>query len=261
MDKLTHKGKNVNDIEEFNDADEQLSDNEEKKTSLNYLEEIDKNPNLSRKEIIQNMITNSKKEILEKQRVRMENMDKIQKLDDNFKDLLGIVQRRKPGTERSKDPYDLYTLKLEHAKKTKPTDRIKSEEEIALEKRRTLEKLEKERLRRLKGEGAEEDESGDESDKPNKNPEEIQVSSHNMTKRERIEKLIEKRLNRSQKTTEKENLTERKRGREEEDEGDDEGEDEEDEDNLSDLDALEGEEGEAEDEDQDDGNQHNGDAL
>ena len=95
--------------------------NERQKTSLNYLEEIDKNPNLSRKEVIQNMINNSKKEKIEKTKLKLENLEKIQKLDDNFTDLLGIVKRRKPTILRANDPYDKFTAKLQNTARTKPT--------------------------------------------------------------------------------------------------------------------------------------------
>jgi hypothetical protein len=104
--------------------EDNLSDNNsdnENHGSLNYLEEIDKNPHLSRKEVIQNMIMNSKKERLEKQKAKQVNQEKIHKLDEDFSDLLGLVQRRKPGIVKSKDPYDKYAASLLYAKRTKPT--------------------------------------------------------------------------------------------------------------------------------------------
>jgi len=65
LNQLTHNGTNLKEINDFNDGEEP-SDNESindnNKSSVNYLEEIDKNPNLSRKEVIQNIIMNSKKE-------------------------------------------------------------------------------------------------------------------------------------------------------------------------------------------------------
>ncbi|KAL2916462.1 nucleolar complex protein 14 [Polyrhizophydium stewartii] len=48
--------------------------------------------------------------------------------------------------------YDKFLRELAYDRRAKPTDRIKTEEEIALAERAKLEKLEKERLRRMKGE-------------------------------------------------------------------------------------------------------------
>jgi hypothetical protein len=126
MNNLTHKGRNLKEIEDYNEDNDVLSEEDSdrenrQKSSLNYLEEIDKNPNLSRKEIIQNMILNSKKEKLEKQRAKELNQEKIQKLDDEFTDLLGLVQKRKKTILRSSDPYDKYAASLLYAKRTKPT--------------------------------------------------------------------------------------------------------------------------------------------
>lgn len=125
MNNLTHRGKNLKEIEDFNEDNDILSEEEDRdnrqKSSLNYLEEIDRNPNLSRKEVIQNMIMNSKKEKFEKQKAKELNQERIQKLDDNFTDLLGLVQKRKKTILRSSDPYDKYAASLLYAKRTKPT--------------------------------------------------------------------------------------------------------------------------------------------
>lgn len=64
---------------------------------------------------------NSKKEKLEKQRTKEINREKIQKLDDEFTDLLDLVQKRKKTILRSSDPYDKYAASLLYAKRTKPT--------------------------------------------------------------------------------------------------------------------------------------------
>lgn len=64
---------------------------------------------------------NSKKEKMEKQKLKQINNNKIEKLDENFSDLVDLVQRRKPNILRSNDPYDKYAASLLYANKTKPT--------------------------------------------------------------------------------------------------------------------------------------------
>jgi len=129
--------------------------------------------------------------------------------------LLGIINKRKKDIIKSNDNYDKFTARFEFATKTKPTNRIKSETEIALERKNELERLEKERL---KGKIDKDDELFGELINEEDKTENIgEVGERNQTKRERIQKLLQKRLENTMKNAEnekkKETFIEKKRKR------------------------------------------------
>jgi len=190
---LTHGGKKVKEIEDFDDNILSSSDNENDYQNKDNILDINENfnQNLSRKDIIQNLIAKSKADKLEKQKLKLKNLEKIQKLDNNFPNLLGIINKRKKDIIKSNDNYDKFTARFEFATKTKPTNRIKSETEIALERKNELERLEKERL---KGKIDKDDELFGELINEEDKTENIgEVGERNQTKRERIQKIITKK--------------------------------------------------------------------
>ena len=212
------------------------------------MEEMDQNKGkLSRKEIIQNIINRSKVLKEEKQRIKQENRDKIQQLDDNFTELSSLLQKRGRTFSKFNDDYDRFASAFVHADKTHPTvikfsyfqDRLKSEQEIAIEKEMKSDKLNKKRMR---------EEIMKDSDEENEDKLDDIADKKKLTKKERIEKLIADRLNKSGKVVKEDIISKRKNS------GDEENEDA---DNLSDLDEFnkgaEGEEEEEEDGEDDEG--------
>lgn len=81
-------------------------------------------PGLSRKEMIQNMIHDSKLKKIEKQRVKNETKEKIDLLDDNFTELNSLLKKRERTYLRGTDNYDKYANIFLYTKKTTPTVNI-----------------------------------------------------------------------------------------------------------------------------------------
>ncbi|KAJ1340508.1 hypothetical protein BSLG_004894 [Batrachochytrium salamandrivorans] len=65
------------------------------------------------------------------------------------------VEFNPPPQPKLDDDYDKFVRELAYDRRAKPTDRIKNEDEIAQSEKNKLEKLEKERIRRMQGEDAE----------------------------------------------------------------------------------------------------------
>jgi hypothetical protein len=117
---LTHRGQV---LDNENNSDFEKSDDDEIYDKMdNYMEEMDQNKGkLSRKEIIQNIINRSKVLKEEKQRIKQENRDKIQQLDDNFTELSTLLQKRGRTFSKFNDDYDRFASAFVHADKTHPT--------------------------------------------------------------------------------------------------------------------------------------------
>ena len=115
-------------------------------------------------EVMKEVIAKSKKYKHERQRAHMENMEKVDELDnafDNVMDEISVVNRGKQD-DVSKSKFDLdYEMKVTEAKldkRAKPTDRTRTEEEIKQENEEKKAENEKKRLQRMEGE-EEEDEN------------------------------------------------------------------------------------------------------
>ncbi len=133
---LTHKGHKFNETQNYSDDDFVQSDDEMYDKLDNYMNEIEKAPDtkLSRKEIIQNIIDKSKQLKIEKQNQKRKNLEQIKLLDDNFAELSELITRRPRGVGRLNDDFERMANSYNYLDKTKPTERIKSEKEIELEK-------------------------------------------------------------------------------------------------------------------------------
>ena len=128
----------------------------------------------TKKEVMAEIITKSKKHKAELARAKEEKENLVDELDEEFKDIMGLLQDRhapvdrdaprKEKTEQEKEwdadakEYNLTKNLLVNELRSKPSDRMKSEDELAREARERLDKLEAARLRRMNGEG---DEEGD----------------------------------------------------------------------------------------------------
>ncbi|XP_045853271.1 nucleolar protein 14 [Meles meles] len=186
-EELTHYGQSLADIEKHNDIVDSDSDTEErgtlsaeltaahfgggggllyKKTPQQQGEEGEK-PR-SRRELIEELIAKSKQEKRERQAQREGALELTEKLDQDWKEIQTLLIHRTPKSEnRDKkeqpkpDAYDMMVRELGFEMKAQPSNRMKSEEELAKEEQERLQQLEAARLRRMRGE-----DEGSEARKP-----------------------------------------------------------------------------------------------
>ncbi|XP_044536690.1 nucleolar protein 14 [Gracilinanus agilis] len=175
-EELTHYGQSLADIEKFNDIVDSDSDTEErgmlsaeltashfgggggllrKKTSEPGEEE--EKPK-SRKELIEELIAKSKQEKRERQAQRENALELTEKLDSDWKEIQFLLSHKTPKWEKKEkeekpkpDTYDIMVRELGFEMKAQPSDRMKTEEELAKEEQARLRKLEADRLRRMLG--------------------------------------------------------------------------------------------------------------
>lgn len=165
---LTHRGQTLEEIEKFDDpkSDDEFSDDENinGKLDKNFVEEAHfgggllskPDSTLSRKDLIDQLIIESKKRKAEKQKIREQTIDLTEKLDSEWRDLLPIMSTSKQLAEDDSetvkaDAYDIAVRQLIFEARGNPSEKLKSEEEIIQEEKEKLEKLEADRLARMKG--------------------------------------------------------------------------------------------------------------
>lgn len=168
---LTHKGQTLAEIEKFEDprSDDEFSEDGDNKKG-GHLDKkfvgdahfgggILSKPSgtLSHAEIIDQLIHDSKKRKAEQQREKEKQVDETEKLDTDWKDLQPLMAafKRKPDdpppVKTPVDDYDRAVRELKFESRGKPSDRLKSQEEIMKEEKDKLEALEQDRLIRMKG--------------------------------------------------------------------------------------------------------------
>ncbi|XP_071441458.1 nucleolar protein 14 homolog [Hetaerina americana] len=176
---LTHRGHALSEIEKFDDPKSDDEDDEKGKLEAKFVKEAHFGGFLTkkeetesqakrRKELIDQLIAESKKRRYEKQKMQDETLELTDKLDTQWKDLLPLVSlgSSEPAVNDSKsnepkadvvkerpkvDPYDLAVQELKFEARGKPSEKLKTEEEIAMEEKEKLDKLELERQRRMHG--------------------------------------------------------------------------------------------------------------
>ncbi|XP_005517935.1 PREDICTED: nucleolar protein 14 [Pseudopodoces humilis] len=177
-EELTHYGQSLAEIEKLNDIVDSDSDTEErgtlsaeltaahfgggggllrKKVSSEQQDEEEKPK--SRKELIEEMIAKSKQEKQERQTQRESALELTEKLDKDWKEIQALIARKTPKSESKDkevekpkpDEYDMIVRELGFEMKAKPSERLKTEEELAKEEQARLQKLEADRLRRMHG--------------------------------------------------------------------------------------------------------------
>ncbi|NWJ09414.1 NOP14 protein, partial [Crypturellus undulatus] len=177
-EELTHYGQSLAEIEKLNDIVDSDSDAEEggtlsaeltaahfgggggllrKKVSSEQEAEEEEKPK-SRKELIEELIAKSKQEKQERQTQRESALELTEKLDNDWKEIQSLMVRKTPKSEKKDkeekpkpDEYDMIVRELGFEMKAKPSDRMKTEEELAKEEQARLQKLEADRLRRMRG--------------------------------------------------------------------------------------------------------------
>ncbi|XP_062430534.1 nucleolar protein 14 [Rhea pennata] len=177
-EELTHYGQSLAEIEKLNDIVDSDSDTEERGTlsaeltaahfgggggllrkkvpSGQEVEEEEKPK--SRKELIEELIAKSKQEKQERQNQRESALELTEKLDNDWKEIQTLIARKTPKSEKKgkeekpkPDEYDMIVRELGFEMKAKPSDRMKTEEELAKEEQARLQKLEADRLHRMRG--------------------------------------------------------------------------------------------------------------
>ncbi|XP_057562570.1 nucleolar protein 14 isoform X2 [Hippopotamus amphibius kiboko] len=176
-EELTHYGQSLADVEKCNDVVDSDSDAEDqgalsaeltaahfgggggllhKKTSQQQGEEREQPK--SRRELIDELIAKSKQEKRERQAQREDALELTEKLDQDWKEIQTLLARKTPkseskdGREKPKpDAYDVMVRELGFEMKAQPSNRMKTEEELAKEEQERLRRLEAERLRRMLG--------------------------------------------------------------------------------------------------------------
>ncbi|XP_025968534.1 nucleolar protein 14 isoform X2 [Dromaius novaehollandiae] len=177
-EELTHYGQSLAEIEKLNDIVDSDSDTEERGTLSAELtaahfgggggllrkkvssgqEVEEKEKPKSRKELIEELIAKSKQEKQERQTRRESALELTEKLDNDWKEIQMLIARKTPKSEKKDkeekpkpDEYDMIVRELGFEMKAKPSDRMKTEEELAKEEQARLQKLEADRLRRMRG--------------------------------------------------------------------------------------------------------------
>uniref|UniRef100_A0A8C8S7Y4 NOP14 nucleolar protein n=1 Tax=Pelusios castaneus TaxID=367368 RepID=A0A8C8S7Y4_9SAUR len=178
-EELTHYGQSLADIEKLHDIIDSDSDAEEggvlsaeltaahfgggggllrKKTLAGEQDEEEERPK-SRKELIEELIAKSKQEKRDRQTQRENALELTEKLDTDWKEIQTLLAHKTPKSERKDkeeqkprpDEYDIIVRELGFEMKAQPSDRMKTEEELAKEEQERLQKLEADRLRRMHG--------------------------------------------------------------------------------------------------------------
>ncbi|ELW62764.1 Nucleolar protein 14 [Tupaia chinensis] len=175
-EELTHYGQSLADIEKHNDIVDSDSDTEERgtlsaeltaahfgggggllhKTSQGEGEEGEKPK--SRKELIEELIAKTKQEKRERQAQREDALELTEKLDQDWREIQTLLSHRIPKSENKEkkekpkpDAYDMMVRELGFEMKAQPSNRMKTEAELAKEEQERLRRLEAERLRRMLG--------------------------------------------------------------------------------------------------------------
>eukprot|EP00095_Tigriopus_kingsejongensis_P002460 maker-scaffold1069_size64751-snap-gene-0.13 protein:Tk02460 transcript:maker-scaffold1069_size64751-snap-gene-0.13-mRNA-1 annotation:"nucleolar protein 14 homolog" len=176
-DMLTHLGKNLAEIERFDQfgSDDEDYDTKDKALQAALVSETHFGGFMTKADVdfaegrantrqqwIETMISESKKNKAERQKTLAENQNLTQDLDQQWKSMWGQVKvggaihtqatKAAEAEARAPDPYDQLVRELTFETQSQvATERTKTDEEIIKEERDKLEKLEAERRRRMDG--------------------------------------------------------------------------------------------------------------
>lgn len=183
-EELTHYGQSLADIEKLKDVVDSDSDTEERGTLSAELtaahfgggalprEKPSQQPGpeaarpRSHKELIEELIAKSKQEKRERQAQREDALELTEKLDRDWREIQSLLARRAPQAQSGRqekpqpDAYDRAVRELGFEMKAQPSDRMKTEEELAREEQERLRRLEAERVRRMLGTSEDQDSKG-----------------------------------------------------------------------------------------------------
>ncbi|CAL8317522.1 unnamed protein product [Lota lota] len=176
-EELTHYGQSLAEMEKFNDLMDSDSEPEEKGLLSAELtashfgggggllrrksgEDKGEGPRAkSRQELIEELIHKSKQQKRERQVQKEETFELTEKLDKDWKSIQTLLANKTPKAQREDpqqdkpklDEYDVMVRELGFEMKAQPSEKLKTPEELAREERQRLQRLEADRLRRMRG--------------------------------------------------------------------------------------------------------------
>ncbi|XP_054725835.1 nucleolar protein 14 homolog [Anastrepha obliqua] len=155
---LTHRGQRLEDIEQFRDERSDDEDLDDEKLNAEFTEaaQFGGDPALSkdRQTAIDEMIAEQKKRKIEIAKEKDEVHNLTEKLDSNYKQLLGLVDKLSKKEMLAKptpDDYDKALKEMIFEPRGVVADKLLSEEDLAKKEKERLEELERERLKRMRG--------------------------------------------------------------------------------------------------------------
>ncbi|XP_030573691.1 nucleolar protein 14 homolog [Drosophila novamexicana] len=161
---LTHRGQTLEEIEQYRDErsdDEDIDDeglNAEFTSTAHFGGDGDTPED--RQTAIEEMISEQKRRKNEIAKDKDEVYDLTEKLDANYKELLPLVAKATKDEQHEKPPPDAYDKLLKEMifePRGSVTDKLINPEELAKQEAARLDKLENERLRRMKADGEEQE--------------------------------------------------------------------------------------------------------
>lgn len=104
--------------------------------------------------MIEELIADSKKRKVERAREHEQMLDMTEKLDNDWRELIPVVNKlqKQEAEKKEQDDYDRLVKEMIFAPRGEPAQKLKNEEDVARIEKERLEKLERERLSRMKGE-------------------------------------------------------------------------------------------------------------
>jgi nucleolar protein 14 len=167
-EQLTHLGQSLAEIDDFEETEIGVSDDDgeiraevvrQEHFGGNFDEENNEDgPVKTKAEVMQEVINKSKFYKYERQQQHDEDLDEISALDADLGELQGLLHnitplpKQRPAKTLETMSYDAALREMVYDKRSQPSERTKTAEEIAQEERDRLEKLEEERLKRMRGE-------------------------------------------------------------------------------------------------------------
>ena len=119
----------------------------------------------TKSEVMQEIMTKSKMYKHERQQQHDEDLEEIEALDAELGVLQGLLPSVRPSKQerplKTQDAisYDAALREMVYDKRSKPTERTKTDEEVAQEKMERLQQLEEDRMKRMRGEEMDVDET------------------------------------------------------------------------------------------------------
>lgn len=164
---LTHRGQTLEEIEQFRDdrSDDEVEEDEGLDAEFTEAAHFGGDTSAAakdRKSAIEEMIVETKRRKVEIAKEKDELYDLTEKLDSNYKDLMGLVGKMTKNELKAKTPaddYDRLAKELIFEPRGVVTDKLLSEEDLAKKEKDRLERLEQERVKRMRADGEEDEET------------------------------------------------------------------------------------------------------
>lgn len=155
---LTHKGQTLEEVEQYHDTisddddDEELGKLDAEFTGAAHFGGDDEEDGRNRKSHIDDLIADTKRRKMEVTKEKEEVSALTQKLDDNWRSLLGVMDLNKEDDSKPKpDDFDRALKEMVFEPRGTVTDKLDNEEKLVKKEKARLERLEQARLDRMHG--------------------------------------------------------------------------------------------------------------